>query len=125
MQRNHSQWPEVASLIAGGCLAASPWVLDFSTELTKLFYSALATGLAVALLSLVELVSPAFGAKQRAELPIAKLVVGMWAVSSPWILGFAIQQAITITTVLCGGVAAAAALWQLVDRYQHIHHLFE
>lgn len=123
MERN--QWPEAATFVAGGCLAASPWLLGFGGELTTMVYNALAAGLALALLALAGLLGPMFGGKERPELPIAKLVIGLWAVASPWALAFASQREITIGTVVCGGVAAALALWQIVDRYQHSHHLYE
>lgn len=123
MRKN--QWPEVATLVAGGCLTLSPWVLGYGDEWTNMFYSTLAAGLALALLSLAGLLGPILGTKERAELPIAKVVIGLWAVASPWVLAFATQRDITISTVALGAVAAAVSLWQLVDRYQHTHHLFE
>lgn len=124
MRRN--QWPELATLIAGVCLTFSPWILGIGEDATtSMMYNTLAVGVVLALLSLTGLFGPAFGIKERAEVPIAKLVIGLWAVASPWVLAFAAQRDITIATVVFGSVAAAVSLWQLVDRYQHTHHLFE
>ena len=123
MQKN--QWPDIASFVAGGCLAASPWFLGFGEELSPMLYNALAAGLALSLLALVGLFAPRFGGREHPELPIISLVIGLWTVASPWVLAFASLREIAIATVVCGGLAAVAALWQIVDRYQHTHHLFE
>lgn len=123
MQTN--QWPEAAVFVAGGCLAASPWLMGSGDAAPAVLYNALGAGLALALLALANLLVPKLGPLPRGVLSLAKLVVGLWAVASPWALAFASQREITIVTAICGGVAAAVALWQIVDRYQHTHHLFE
>lgn len=123
MQTN--QWPEAAVFVAGGSLAASPWLMGVGDASPAVIYNALASGLGLALLALASMLVPKLGPKESGLLPLAKLVVGLWAVASPWVLAFASQREITIVTAICGGVAAAVALWQIVDRYQHTHHLFE
>lgn len=124
MRKN--QWPELATLVAGVCLAVSSWVLGTGEGVTMTMrYDTLAVGTALALLSLAALAGPVLGTRDRVELPIAKFLIGLWAVASPWLLAFAAQRTMTISAVVLGGAAAAIALWQIVDRYQHTHHLFE
>lgn len=108
-----SQWKDLVTLIAGVVLVAAPWTLDQADETTRMFYNAVAVGFTIALASVTNLLV----STERLEPPVVKFLVGLWAVASPWVLGFATQRDMMISTVAVGVVVAVVSLRQLADRY--------
>ncbi|MBI4292551.1 MAG: SPW repeat protein [Betaproteobacteria bacterium] len=113
-----NQWKDVVMLIAGIWLAASPWALDHADEGSRMFYNAVGAGLATVVFSIADLVMTRdWSAPPTVKALVGLLVIGLWTVASPWILGFSAQRDMTLNTVVVGVVVAAVALWQVVDRY--------
>jgi hypothetical protein len=99
---------DVVNLVVGLCLILSPWVLGFAAE-TGAAWNAWIVGAAIALVAIGALV--AF--KEWEEW--ANLVLGLWAIVAPWVLGFAgLIAAATWTHVVAGLIVAVLAgieLW--------------
>lgn len=88
---------------AGIALVLAAWVLLF-TDHTRAAGSALLPGLLIVTL---------YGANQirfRAVLERAVLIVGVWTLVAPWVLGFAANDGATWAHVALGGVAVATAM---------------
>lgn len=105
---NH--WQDWANVVLGLWLFLSPWVLGFAGgDAIKIAAAAIAwiTGSLLAALAL--------GAVYRLTRLIegAVIVVGLWLVSAPWILGFWRNPAIGWDYVIVGALAAALAAWDL------------
>jgi hypothetical protein len=98
---------DVVNLIAGICLALSPWVLGF-TGAGAAAWNAWIIGVVVALIAIGALVS--FNEWEE----WANLVLGIWAVISPWVLGFTGTAPAAVAHVIAGlivAVLAAIELW--------------
>lgn len=108
---HNKQWQDIVSLIAGVGLAAAPWALDVLDADQAMVYNAIAVGIAIAFFALADL------AKEERWEPIASLLLGLWAVASPWVLGFATAGNMMIATVAAGAIVAVVSLWQIVERY--------
>ena len=103
--------------LLGVFLFVSPWVLGFTTDRIA-SWNAWSTGVAVALIALVALPQP------RAWQAWIALLLGAWAIVSPWILGFSDLRTATGACFIAGmGVAilATAELWQLYGRPPNGH----
>jgi hypothetical protein len=98
---------DIVKLIAGLCLFLSPWVLDF-TGTAHAAWNAWIIGAAIALVALGALVS--FSEWEE----WVDLVLGVWAVISPWVLSFASLGAATSAHVILGlivAILAAVEIW--------------
>ena len=114
------QWRDLVTLIAGIWLAASPWGLGHPDEATRvMLYNAVVVGLAMALLSIANF------AKEDWWQPILSLVLGLWAVASPFVLGFTAVRAMMFSTIGVGVVVAVVSFWQVVDRYDRTDRLLQ
>lgn len=103
---------DACNALVGVCLALSPWVLGFTTEATA-SWNAWLVGAAIALVAIGALVSFAEWEEW------ANLALGIWAVISPWILGFTGIAAAFYPHVIAGvivAVLAAIELWFLHRR---------
>jgi hypothetical protein len=118
MHMRQNQWKNWVTLIAGIWLAASPWVLGHVDDASKVFYNAVATGLALAILSVADLLMT----NERPTPATVKtvgtsLAVGLWELASPWILGFSSHKDIAYNALAVGVIVAIVSLWQVVERY--------
>lgn len=95
---------DVANLILGAVLFVSPWMFGF--EVGKVSQNAMATGLVIAILAIAALAAFAVWEEWL------NLIVGLWALVSPWVLGFQ-GTAMTVHVLIGAAVAVLAAveLW--------------
>jgi len=96
-----------SQVVLGLLLFAAPWVAGFATEQTAA-WTAWASGMLIAIVGMVALAGQAYAAAW------ANLVLGLWAVAVPWLLGFAMLQPAMWSHVVLGALvalAAAAELW--------------
>ncbi|WP_137390122.1 SPW repeat protein [Rhodoligotrophos defluvii] len=103
---------DVVNAIVGICLALSPWVLAYTTEAAAAWNAWLA-GAAIALIAIGALVS--FTEWEE----WANLVLGLWVLAAPWLLGFSTVAAATNTHVIAGiivAILAAIELWYAYKR---------
>lgn len=108
---HEKQWQDIVSLVAGIGLTGAPWALGVLEQGDAMVYNAIAVGLAIAFFALADL------AKEERWEPIVSLLLGLWAVVSPWVLGFATAGHMMVVTVAAGAIVAVVSLWQIVERY--------
>jgi len=98
---------DVANLILGAILFVSPWMFGFDPGTVST--NAYITGIAIAILAIAALAAFAVWEEWL------NLVVGLWALVSPWVLGFQGTTAMTVHVVIGAAVAILAAieLWML------------
>lgn len=98
---------DVVNIVAGLGLLLSPWYLGFSSEVYAA-WNAWIVGAAVAVIA-----AAALFAFHEAE-EWVNLVVGLWAVVAPWVLGFSAVTAAMWVHMIAGivvAVVAAACIW--------------
>ena len=99
------------NLILAVCLFISPWVVGFVAERTPT-WNAWVVALALGVLAITAL--SAFAEWEE----WANLVLGLWLIASPWLLGFAGSAAAMRTSVILGVLVAAVSAWAVWG----VHH---
>jgi hypothetical protein len=94
------------NLVLAVCLFISPWVVGFVTEMNPT-WNAWIVGVVLAVLALATL--SAFAEWEE----WANLVLGVWLIISPWILGFAANMDAMWTHVVMGVLIAAVSAWAI------------
>ena len=105
-RRTHENAIDIVNLLAGLVLAISPWALGFSA--LGFAWNAWIVGVVVVLVALGALV-----AFQQWE-EWVNLLLGIWAIVSPWVLGFAGNSGAMGVHVVVGlvvAILAAVELW--------------
>jgi SPW repeat-containing protein len=93
---------DVANLVLGAVLLFSPWIFGFGAGTVST--NAYITGLVIAALAIAALAAFAVWEEWL------NLVVGLWALVSPWVLGFQGTKAMTVHVVIGAAVALLAAI---------------
>ena len=101
---------DLANLVLGAVLFFSPWIFGFAAGYES--QNAWISGAVIAALSIAALA--AFAEWEE----WLNLVAGLWAIVSPWVLGFAGTTAMTVHVVI-GVIVAALAAAELWMRYQN------
>lgn len=99
-------WQDPAALMLGLWMAASPWALGFEAEMNPT-WNAVLVGILVTIVALFAL----FGVRAWQEW--ANVVLGVWLVVSPWMVGFSALVPAMWNAVIVGAVIAVLALWAL------------
>ncbi|WP_456411245.1 SPW repeat protein [Oceanithermus sp.] len=97
------RWQDGVNLVLGLWLVVSPWILSFTSNAAALG-NALIVGAIFVALSLLALAD----AKPREEW--SELVVAVWLLISPWVLGYSALAAPTWNAVIVAVVVGALAL---------------
>ncbi|MGR9221296.1 SPW repeat protein [Rhizobium leguminosarum] len=97
---------DVVNIVTGLGLLVSPWLLSFATE-THAVWNASLIGAAIAVIAAAAL----YASYEREEW--VNLVLGIWTVAAPWVLGFVGEAAMWVHVVagLIVAVLAAASIW--------------
>ncbi|HYG88357.1 MAG TPA: SPW repeat protein [Azospirillum sp.] len=103
---NRGKFPDVINLIAGAILFLAPWLFGFSGD-APAAWTAWITGAVIFLLAAAALAAFAVWEEW------GNLLVGIWAIISPWIVGFSGDIAAMWSHVILGIVVAAFAAWEL------------
>jgi hypothetical protein len=101
---------DVANLILGAILFVSPWMFGFDAG--RASGNANIAGTAIAALAIAALTAFAIWEEWL------NLIVGLWTLVSPWILGFQGTTAMTVHVVIGAAVAILAAI-ELWIMYQN------
>jgi hypothetical protein len=101
---------DVANLILGAILFVSPWMFGFDAG--RASENAYIAGIAIAALAIAALAAFAIWEEWL------NLIVGLWTLVSPWILGFQGTTAMTVHVVIGAAVAILAAI-ELWIMYQN------
>jgi hypothetical protein len=99
-------WQDPLNLILGVWMVASPWVLNYSTQRDPT-WNAIILGILIALAALFALF------RVMAWEEWGNVVLGVWLVISPWVLGFSGMAQAMSNAVIVGVVVAVLALWAL------------
>lgn len=116
----YDDWKSVVfggQLVFGLVLFLSPWAIGFTTE-QAVAWTAWITGTAVALVGIAALAGYGYAASW------VNLVLGVWAILAPWIVGFAaLSEAMWIHVVLGALVVLASVveLWMEHRSQPHVH----
>jgi hypothetical protein len=101
---------DVINLILGAILFFSPWIFAFDAGAQS--QNAMISGIIIAALSIAALAAYAVWEEWL------NLIVGLWVLVSPWVLGFQGSTAMTVHVVIGIAVAVLAAieLWLMYQR---------
>lgn len=108
------RWQDWATLVAGVWFAVAPWALGRSESDDLVLYNAVAVGLAIVLFSAGAL------AKPETWEEVVDFMIGVWAMASPWVLGYSGMRDLTVNAVLVGLVVAVLAAWTAMERGHYI-----
>ena len=110
MKWSNAKLCDVANLILGVILLVSPWIFRFSSGAPS--QNAFVSGIVIAAISIAALAAFAVWEEWL------NLIVGIWVLVSPWVLGFAGTTAMQVHVVIGVIVAVLAALeiWLLYQR---------
>ncbi len=103
----NARFCDVANLILGAILFFSPWMFGFDAGNAS--QNAYIAGIVIAALAIAALAAFAVWEEWL------NLIVGLWALVSPWVLGFQGTTAMTVHVIIGAAVAILAAieLWMM------------
>jgi hypothetical protein len=101
---------DVANLVLGAILFFSPWIFAFDSGLSS--QNAFISGIVIAALSIAALAAFAVWEEWL------NLIVGLWVLISPWVLGFQGSTAMTVHVII-GIIVAVLAAVELWIMYQN------
>jgi hypothetical protein len=104
----------LANLVLAVILFISPWVIGFTT-LNAAARNAWVIGIVIAVLAIAALTAFAVWEEW------VNLVLGLWLIISPWVLGFSIAAGAMWTHVILGIIAVVISAWALWDYRQGTH----
>lgn len=112
LQHRHEGQVVTASgldVLAGVWLLISPFVIGFSDLATAMTNNVICGGIVIVLAAIRFL-----GAYRQSWLSWVNCLIGIWAIISPWALGFARNQDASTNNVITGIVIAVLAFWSAV-----------
>jgi len=103
----NAKWCDVANLILGAILFFSPWMFGYGAGMAS--QNAYIAGIVIAVLAIAALAAFAVWEEWL------NLIVGLWTLVSPWVLGFQGTTAMTVHVIIGAAVAILAAieLWMM------------
>lgn len=106
MSTKVKHWQDPVNLILGVWMLFSPWALQYQAD-TPATWNAAILGILIAAVAVFALL------RVMAWEEWTSVVLGLWLVVSPWILGFSGLVTAMWNAVIVGVVVAALALWAL------------
>lgn len=104
---------DVVNLILAVCLFLSPWVIGFVADTTPTWNAWIA---AIVLGAFAIMTLSVFAEWEE----WINLIVGVWLIVSPWLLGFMTNANAMWTHMIMGIAVAAMSAWAVWD-YRHPH----
>ena len=101
------RWVDWVNVLLGLWLISSPWLMNFFAADRAAALSAWITGAGLLVLALIAMYKPATLRDAMA------LILGVWLMVSPWVLGRAALSAISINAVITGTLVSGYALWAM------------
>lgn len=122
------RWQDWVNLLLGLWVLISPVQLGFAPGQPEATWNAWVTGTGMIIVFVVG------GSVEMKAVwqEVANLILGLWLVVSPWLLGFAAHMTARSNAVAVGIVVAAMAVWAMavdtvvrnwMDDWIHEHHL--
>lgn len=107
------RWQDWAMLLFGLWLFFSPFLLSYSSLTSIAAWNSSLLGFAIAFFAMMALAIP------RLWEEWINLVLGLWLIIAPFVLGFSADNAATWNHVVLGVLISADALWAIVQRPVH------
>jgi len=101
------RWVDWVNILLGLWLISSPWLMNFSTADRAAALSAWSMGAGLVALAVIAMYKPATLRDALA------LVLGVWLMVSPWVLGQAAFSAISVNAIITGALVSGYALWAM------------
>src|SRR5256884_7742085 len=98
----NAKWCDVANLVLGAFLFFSAWMFGFDAG--KVFGNSYISGIVIAVLAIAALAAFAIWEEWL------NLIVGLWTLVSPWVVGFQVVTAMTVHVLIVVAVSALAAI---------------
>jgi hypothetical protein len=112
---NQKRWQDWVMLVLGAWLFVSPFFLQFSSFMGASAWDSYILGVAVAVVAVVALTVP------RLWEEWVNLVLGIWLIIAPFLLGFSGEASATWNHVVLGIVIGVDAIWAMADVAVHRH----
>jgi hypothetical protein len=109
-----SIWKDMICMLAGLWLWVSPFILHFELG-SDASSNASVVGIVIGSLSMMAI------ATQQAWEEWTNVVLGIWLIASPWLLGFNHQPVVTNNMMIVGAVVVLFSLLSLVQRSTQQH----
>lgn len=112
--RIHRPWEDWAGMLLGVLIMVSPWFPLQAADIVDVERSHLILNCFVIGMLVLGLAQLEYVALQRWE-EVASIVLGLWLMASPFVLGYAGDQALQLWHILLGAIVAglgALQLWQ-------------
>lgn len=106
MHLSTRRWQDQLTVLLGLWLIVSPVVFGFPAEAPQAMY-AYGAGLAIAVLAAWDLVKTYMWAV------VLNILIGIWVVVSPWVLGMAGFRDIVANAVIVGLAVIVLGMWEL------------
>jgi hypothetical protein len=103
------RWQDWTDVVLGGWLVVSPWQMGYTLNQTA---TTNACGLGTVLI-VFNLISACRLVDQGQE--IFNILLGLWLICSPYVLGFTTDKEPAINTVAAGVMVVGLAVWQIYD----------
>lgn len=114
------RWQDGVNLILGLWLFVSPWVLAYAMQ-ESAAWNAYLMGAAIVLFAAIAAYMP------KAWEEAINIILGIWLVVSPYVLGFANETMVAAHTVVVGVLVTVFAVWAMFrdkdfEKYWHDSH---
>lgn len=101
------RWQDWVNLLLGVWLFLSPWVLAYTTAPTIAAWNAWVLGVALVVFSAIAVSMPQMWEE------VINVLIGIWMIISPWVLGFTGTRSAEANAVIVGIVAIVLAAWAM------------
>jgi hypothetical protein len=105
------------NVLLGVWLVFSPWTFDYSGSTAVL--NSVFVGVLIAIFAAIRLAS----LRNTAGLSGVNLLLALWAIASPWLLGYAANVGAVRDNVILGVVVATLAIWSGIATIAERRHL--
>jgi hypothetical protein len=109
-ERMAAMWQDAANLVLGVWLLISPYILSY-TDQAYAAWNAYAVGIIIAVIA-----AAAIWAYQKWE-DWVSVVLGIWLIVSPWLLGFSTMAAPLWNQLVVGVLVGGFALWSAFNEH--------
>jgi hypothetical protein len=108
------RWQDTVNLILGVWLFLSPWLLGYASTTVNASWNARNFGVALVVFSAIAVSMPQVWEE------VINLLIGIWMVISPWVLGFTGARSAESNAVIVGILAIVFSVWAMAMSRQVI-----
>jgi len=111
------RWQDWINLILGVWLFLSPWLLAYTGTSMVASWNAWILGVALVVFSAIAVSIPQIWEE------VVNILIGIWMIISPWVLGFTGTRNAEANAVIVGIIAIVFAAWAMAFARQHTPHV--